>query len=303
MTCEPFGKDHGTSGGSYSTGRKFSEMFGHEPPFPLTYEWISLKGEGAMSSSSGVTIGPMDVLELVPSEILRYLIARSKPNKHLEFNTGDLLLNLADEYERVCQSVVDSKGVNLEELTKRQRVLKEEAIGSVIYSQITSDSEIDESYKVPFRHLSMLAQIRANDSDVFNALEKSGYIKSTKQKEKLKEKLSKIRCWIESEHFPTDLKININQSIDKNSLSDFDFKYEVYLLEILQKIEGIIDWNYENISIAITEPAKELDLSLKDIFQLLYTIFLGKKSGPKLARLLQELDKDLVCKLISEAAK
>ena len=41
-----------------------------------------------MSSSSGVTIGPMDVLELVPSEILRYLIARSKPNKHLEFNTG-----------------------------------------------------------------------------------------------------------------------------------------------------------------------------------------------------------------------
>ena len=63
----------------------------------------------------------------------------------------------------------------------------------------------------------MLAQIRANDSDVFNALEKSGYIKSTKQNEKLKEKLSKIRCWIESEHFPNDLKININQSIDKNS--------------------------------------------------------------------------------------
>ena len=55
VTCEPFGKDPGTSGGSYSTGRKFSEMFGHEPPFPLTYEWISLKGEGAMSSSSGVT--------------------------------------------------------------------------------------------------------------------------------------------------------------------------------------------------------------------------------------------------------
>ena len=303
VTCEPFGKDHGTSGGSYSTGRKFSEMFGHEPPFPLTYEWISLKGEGAMSSSSGVTIGPMDVLELVPSEILRYLIARSKPNKHLEFNTGDLLLNLADEYERVCQSVVDSKGESLDELTKRQRVLKEEAKGSVIYSQITSDSEIDESYKVPFRHLSMLAQIRANDSDVFNALEKSGYINSTKQNKKLKEKLSKIRCWIESEHFPFDLKININQSIDKKSLSDFDFKYEVYLLQVLQKFEEIIDWNSENISIAITKPAKELDLSLKNIFQLLYTIFLGKKSGPKLARLLQELDKELVCKLISEAAK
>ncbi len=302
VTCEPFGKDHGTSGGSYSTGRKFSEMFGHEPPFPLTYEWISLKGEGAMSSSTGVTIGPMDVLKLVPSEILRYLIARSKPNKHLEFNTGDLLLNLADEYERVCQSVVESKEVNVEELTKRQRVLKEEAKGSIIYSQITLNSSIDESYKVPFRHLSMLAQIRSEDSDVFKAIEKSGYLESANQNKKLKEKLSKIRCWIESEHFPLNLKININQSIDKESLSDFDFEYGLYLSKTLKKLEEIKDWNHENIAIAIIKPAKELDLSLKYVYQLLYSIFLGRKSGPKLARLLQELDKKLVCRLISEAA-
>ena len=92
-------------------------MFGYEPPYPLTYEWISLKGVGAMSSSTGITIGPMDVLELVPSEILRYLIARSKPSKHLEFNTGELLLNLADEYERTCQSVNSPDEVNIEDLS------------------------------------------------------------------------------------------------------------------------------------------------------------------------------------------
>ncbi|DAC14913.1 MAG TPA: lysine--tRNA ligase, partial [Candidatus Poseidoniales archaeon] len=58
ITCEPFGKDHGTAGGSYSTGREISKLFGDEPPMPLTYEWISLRGQGAMSSSTGNTIGP-----------------------------------------------------------------------------------------------------------------------------------------------------------------------------------------------------------------------------------------------------
>jgi len=302
VTCEPFGKDHGTSGGSYSTGRKFSEMFGYEPPHPLTYEWISLKGEGAMSSSSGVTIGPMDVLKLVPSEILRYLIARSKPSKHLEFNTGDLLLNLADEYERTCQSVSEQNDVNLEELSKRQRVLKKEAEGSVIYSQIDLDTVIDESFKVPFRHLSMLAQIRSDDEDVFLALEKGGYIDSSKSpSKKLSEKLSKIRTWIESEHFPSDLRININTSVNADIIEKYKFSKE-YLVELSIKLQELSEWDVLNISQAITLPAKKMNLNLGEVYSLLYIIILGDTSGPKLARLLQELDKERVCQLISQAA-
>ena len=303
VTCEPFGKDHGTSGGSYSTGRKFSEMFGYEPPFPLTYEWISLKGEGAMSSSAGVTIGPMDVLRLVPSEILRYLIARSKPSKHLEFNTGELLLNLADEYERTCLSVIDSEEINFDDLTKRQRVLKEEAEGSVIYSQIVPDGEIDDTFRVPFRHLSMLAQIRSEDDDVLLALEKGGYINSAKNPSiKLSEKLSKIRYWIESDHFPSDLRINLNNSVNPESLKNFDFSTYDYLNALLIRLNELSEWDTLNISNAITTPAKEFNLDLGEVYSLLYTIFLGEKSGPKLARLLQELDKNSVCNLISQAA-
>ena len=59
VTCEPFGKDHGAAGGSYATGKEISVLFGDNPPYPLVYEWISLKGQGAMSSSTGNTIGPL----------------------------------------------------------------------------------------------------------------------------------------------------------------------------------------------------------------------------------------------------
>ena len=299
VTCEPFGKDHGTSGGSYSTGRKFSEMFGHDPPFPLTYEWISLKGQGAMSSSSGVTIGPMEVLKLVPSEILRYLIARSKPAKHLEFNTGDLLLNLADEYERTCATVKGYPGQNIEDLSKRQKLLRDEAIGSINYSQIDLNSEIDESYKVPFRHLSMIAQIRGDDEDVFLALEKSGYLESAKNPSgKLIEKLSKIRCWINSTHFPEDLKIQINEDFDSNLLIDFDFSAKEFLTELATKFKELDEWSSVKISQSINLIAKEMEINMRDVYKLLYLIILGKNSGPKLARLLEELDKNKIHSLL-----
>ena len=64
---EPFGKDHGAEE-SYDTGKEIALLFGHEPPVPLTYEWISLRGKGAMSSSSGNTVGPIEALRLVPPE-------------------------------------------------------------------------------------------------------------------------------------------------------------------------------------------------------------------------------------------
>ena len=120
VTCEAFGKDHGAAGGSYSTGREICQLFGHPPPQPLTYEWISLKGKGAMSSSTGNTIGPIEALELVPPEILRLLIAQSKPNKAIEFDTGMSLVNLADEYERLISRNFQEE-LSVEDLSRRKK--------------------------------------------------------------------------------------------------------------------------------------------------------------------------------------
>ena len=80
VTVEPFGKDHASAGGSYDTGKRISsEIFEYPAPHPIVYEWINLKGKGAMSSSTGVTVTISDMLDVVPPEVLRYLIIRSKP--------------------------------------------------------------------------------------------------------------------------------------------------------------------------------------------------------------------------------
>jgi len=145
----------------------------------------------------------------------------------------------------------------------------------------------------------MIAQIRGDDEDVFLALEKSGYIESAKNPSgKLIEKLSKIRCWINSTHFPEDLKIQINEDFDSNLLIDFDFSVKEYLTELVTKFKELDEWSSVKISQSINLTANEMEINLRDVYKLLYLIILGKNSGPKLARLLEELDKNKIHSLL-----
>jgi len=90
ITIEPFGKDHATAGGSFDTGKEIvRKVYHRDPPHPVVYEWISLKGRGAMHSSKGVVVTINEMLEIVPPDILRYLIARSKPEKANRLRSGD----------------------------------------------------------------------------------------------------------------------------------------------------------------------------------------------------------------------
>ena len=101
VTVEPFGKDHATAGGSYDTGKRISEeIYSYPAPFPMVYEWIHLKGVGAMHSSTGIVVTIQEMLDVVPPEVLRYLIIRNKPEKHIEFDPALPLLSLVDEYDQ-----------------------------------------------------------------------------------------------------------------------------------------------------------------------------------------------------------
>ena len=135
ITCEPAGKDHGSAGGSFDTGIPICKLLGGNPPDKIVYEWIQLKGMGPMSSSTGLTVGPMEALSLVPPEILRYVIARSKINRHIEFDTGPSLFQIADEYERLVAGPLEEE----EGMTKRQAVSLATQSGALRLSQVNRD--------------------------------------------------------------------------------------------------------------------------------------------------------------------
>ena len=100
VTCEPFGKDHAASGGSYDVSSIISEeIFNYPAPYPVAYEWITLKGD-AMSKSKGVFFTPGQWLEIGPAESLNYFLFRSKPLKHKDFSPEMQFLDFIEQFDR-----------------------------------------------------------------------------------------------------------------------------------------------------------------------------------------------------------
>ena len=292
VTCEAFGKDHGAAGGSYSTGREICQLFGHQPPQPLTYEWISLKGKGAMSSSSGNTIGPMEALELVPPEILRLLIAQSKPNKAIEFDTGMSLVNLADEYERLISRDFQEE-LSVEDLSRRRKVQIEDSIGALNMSKINLEDSFETS-NVTFRHLSLLAQTKTSDELIWKSL---GYDGKNQPSESLIDRLEKMKLWIKSKHLPDEMRISIIDVPDPATFVEFSNE-EVKVLSAMKKELSSCEWNVDDIGNAIPNSARTNGLSPKIAYNVAYMALMGREKGPRLAPILVEIEQHRVVKII-----
>jgi len=300
VSCEPFGKDHGAAGGSYDTGREIAILLGNEPPMPLTYEWISLKGVGAMSSSSGVSIGPLDALRLVPPEILRYLIARNKPNRHIDFDTGASLIELADEYQRRL-TAKQPTAEEYDAMSRRQKSALEDISAQLLYSRISEDDEGDTGRLVSFRHLGMLAQIRAKDADVWGCLVASGHIGSPDSPPSdLADRLTRMRAWIDSEHFPEEFRLNIQEKPSEDALGNLDTDSIPYLSKLRDALSGC-EWEEVEINNQICNEAKKVELRLSDAFTMLYWLVLNQQRGPKLASIMQQMDRNDVVDLLKSA--
>jgi len=299
VTCEAFGKDHGAAGGSYSTGREIVQILGHEPPHPLVYEWISLKGQGAMSSSAGNTIGPIEALRLVPPEILRLLVAKSKPNKAIDFDTGMGLVTLADEFERLAARDYQQELAD-EELSRRQKVQIEDAAGAMKMASIISGQQI-QATAVTFRHLALLAQTKNNDADVWASLQASGALEEITPQ--LQDRLNRMRYWIQSSHFPDEMRINILTKPNLKVLQAFT-EEEAIILRALFKELSNCEWNQKEITAAIPKCVETLGVSHKWIaYKVAYLCLMGIEKGPRLAPILAEMDRVEILQLLDDCVQ
>ena len=296
ITCEPAGKDHGSAGGSYDTGIPICKLLGGDPPDKIVYEWIQLKGMGPMASSTGLTIGPMEALSLVPPEILRFVIARSKINRHIEFDTGGALFRTADEYERL----VSRRSQEEEGMTKRQLVAAQTQQGAIRLSQVESGSDpLDSVGGVSFRHLSMLAQIKSSDEDVWESLNRSGHIQG-EPGESLMVRLSRMRTWIDGPHFPEDAKIEIKMELGDEARERLDSESKQFL-SALSPLLSECEWADEQINEAIASACESSGIERRKGYSTIYWALIGRSHGPKASSLLFELDRNAVLSLLRSA--
>ena len=86
VTIEGEGKDHSSKGGTRDTANAIArEIFKIEPPYDIPYEHFLLSGQ-KMSSSKGIGVCAKEVAEILPPEVLRFLMVRPRPMQHIDFN-------------------------------------------------------------------------------------------------------------------------------------------------------------------------------------------------------------------------
>jgi len=266
VTIEPFGKDHAAPGGSFDTGKRISsEIYNYESPYPIPFEHILLKTKGevtAMSSSRGTNIPVHEMLEAVPPEILKHVISRVRPDKHIEFDPSLPLLHLIDEYEREIGG-----------------------IGSGVAGEI------------PFRHLITLVQIARGDfSELLEVIKRSGYVVRKENEEEIRrigEKAGYVENWLRK-YAPPSVKFELQSALPTEEIKGLSDAQKNALTLMSQEIkEGMslsaADWHNKIYAIA-----SGTNMEAREIFKAIYVVLLKKPSGPRAGWLLASLDTEFL---------
>ena len=181
-------------------------------------------------------------------------------------------------------------------MNKRQLVAQETQAGAIRLSQVENGTDPRESVGgVTFRHLSMLAQIKSSDEDVWSSLSRSGHIKG-KPGSVLKIRLSRMRAWINGPHFPDESRIDIRSEISDESRSAMG-KLGVLFLTNLSSFLSDCEWSEEGISAAISQACENTEIQRKDCYSAIYLALTGRTHGPKVSALLFEMERSTVISL------
>uniref|UniRef100_A9A9Z5 Lysine--tRNA ligase n=1 Tax=Methanococcus maripaludis (strain C6 / ATCC BAA-1332) TaxID=444158 RepID=A9A9Z5_METM6 len=298
VTAEPMGKDHAASGGSYDTGIKIArQIYGYQAPEKMVYEWIQLKiGDKAMpmSSSSGVVFAVKDWNEICHPEILRFLILKGKPTKHIDFDLK-AISNLVDDYDEL-----ERKYFELIEKQKTEELNDNESEKISLYNLVTPKIPERLPLQVAYRFCSIIAQIALDKETqkidmerVFDILGRNGYNPaefSEYDKLRLEKRLYMSKKW--ASDYGENLEINdLDQA--KEQYETLSEEQKAWLKVFSEEVEKI-EIDATTIHELMYETATKLDLAPKEAFVASYKILLGKNYGPKLGSFLASLKKEFV---------
>jgi lysyl-tRNA synthetase, class I len=284
VRVEPFGKEHGTKGGSYETGAAFiREVFKVEPPLPLTYDTINLLGDNKkMSSSLGNLVTPAQALEIMPPEILRFFVLKSLPKRIVYFDSGLGLYNLIDEFSKLEEAVLNHENPEFEQAYR-------------VATAINGERTIA---RIAFSHLvSVLQAARRDPAAVREILGRTGYKEVARsQWPVIERELKFVANWLDK-YAPDSVKFEVQDTLPNVELSD---EQRVFLHKLADTIEAEKDLSGQGMHDAIYAAAVSADLKPARAFEAVYRVILNQEKGPKAGWFLASLDRDWLIRRLHE---
>lgn len=281
VTIEGAGKDHSTKGGSRDVSAAcLRAIFGKEPPLNVPYEFF-LVGGAKMSSSRGVGASARDMANLLPPEVLRFLMIRTKPNSPVNFDVHEEgIVKLFNEFDRYQQRVTTGVAT---------------ADEAFVYglSEITSEGAY---YTANFQLVSALVQMP--HLDPIEQIEKrKGSALTELERRHLARRIAAARQWVD--HYAADEEKTQLQTTLPARSNELGHVQRAFLHQLADTLSGRtgedpVPWEDDVLQAKIFEVARMTPIEQALAFKALYGVLLDRESGPKAGNLLAFLDRDFV---------
>jgi lysyl-tRNA synthetase class 1 len=272
VSSEGMGKEYQVPGSAFWTNGEICErILGFPMPVPIFYEHLLIDGE-KMSASKGNVVYPEDWLKVAPPELLRFLYNK-KLMKSRSFSWSTLP-NLYDDYDMHERVYFEGKEVANERESGHMKRLYE-------ISQISAPRKMP--LQIPFDFAAMVSQVfpQGKVSQAIEVFKSSGHIKGKPSKadeESVEKRLSYARRWVEL-HGTEQYRIRLMEKPAHINLSSGQKKAIQELASLLEKKK----FRQEELHGLFWEIAKRAGISPQEFFAGIYSVLLGKDSGPKLA--------------------
>lgn len=286
VTVEGAGKDHSTKGGARDVAERcLREIFQQKPPFNVPYEFFLVDG-AKMSSSRGIGASAQAVSELLPPEILRFLMLRTQPRATVNFSLEqEFLIRVFNDYDRLHE-----KARRPEELTSDERQLYE-------LSQADPDSPPRDVYLENFGVVLALVQMPHLDV-VAEVAKRKGAELTPVELQHLQRRVKTALLWLE--HYASDEdRIAIQHDLPPSAWA-LSPTQKAFLHRLGSEVAVSGKWTEDSLQNAVFDVARLVPLPASEAFGAIYRVLLGRNSGPKAGSLMAFLDRSFVIRRLWE---
>ena len=276
ITIEGAGKDHSTKGGSRDVAEAcLRAIYGTEPPLRVPYEFF-LVGGAKMSSSRGVGASARDMADLLPPEVLRFLMIRTKPNSPVNFDVREEgIVKLYNEFDRYHTRVNHDKNATPDEASVL-RVCELVPEGDYFNANFQLVSAL-----VQMPHLDPVAEITRRKGAPLTAVERRH----------LDQRIASARLWVES-YASEEEKTRLQEVLPARA-HELTAAQRAFLHRLAAGLRDT-PWEDDALQTKVFETARLTPLEQPVAFKAIYRVLLDREAGPKAGNLLAFLDRDYV---------
>lgn len=294
VTYEEGGKDLLTAGGSRDRANEiYREVWKKEPPLGLVHEFLNIGGKKMSTSRpedwQKLGAAAHELVGLYPPELVRFLMLRTDPKRHIDFDpTGMTLPRLMDDYDR-CADAYDADADS--DLAKVW-----------LLSQVAEDPD-PPPWRVRFSIVADWLQIPSVDPRE-HAAQRKGPPLTARETADLDRRIALARIWLER-WAPEEARFTVQAGLPAaaRALSPAQRRFLARAAEVVGTTTDAEELQTKLYSLAREVGLVDGERVSKDAFAAIYVALLGRPIGPKAAWLLVTLEPEFVRVRFREAAE